>query len=178
MDGVALLTIFVLSIFVGFEVVSKVSSTLHTPLMSETNAISSVIAVGALLAVGVGLMGDGGPLWAHSPGRTLDCSTAPETPSALTERVSVLPLAWRMVMALRPRRPALSITERVRNPFDFSGKTVSRPRSAVAMGVPSASDAQVLDGRSPSGSARSWRRMPISSGTAILRPWRFSTAAA
>ena len=50
MDGVALLTIFVLSIFVGFEVVSKVSTILHTPLMSGANAISGITIVGALLA--------------------------------------------------------------------------------------------------------------------------------
>ena len=52
-DAVVWLTIFVLSVFVGIEVISKVSSTLHTPLMSVTNAISSVIVVGALLAVAV-----------------------------------------------------------------------------------------------------------------------------
>ena len=52
MDGVGLLTIFVLSIFVGFEVVSKVSSTLHTPLMSITNAISAIAVVGSILVTG------------------------------------------------------------------------------------------------------------------------------
>ena len=45
----ALLSIFLLSIFVGFEVVSKVSSTLHTPLMSGANAIHGVILVGAII---------------------------------------------------------------------------------------------------------------------------------
>jgi len=49
---VALLTIFVLSVFVGFEVVSKVSTTLHTPLMSGANAIHGVILVGAILVAG------------------------------------------------------------------------------------------------------------------------------
>ena len=49
MDGVALLAIFVLAVFVGFEVVSKVSSTLHTPLMSGANAIHGVIVVGVML---------------------------------------------------------------------------------------------------------------------------------
>ena len=44
--------IFVLSIFVGFEVISKVPSTLHTPLMSGSNAISGITIVGALLAAG------------------------------------------------------------------------------------------------------------------------------
>jgi NAD(P) transhydrogenase subunit alpha len=48
------LAIFVLAIFVGYYVVWSVTPALHTPLMSVTNAISSVIVVGALLAVGVG----------------------------------------------------------------------------------------------------------------------------
>ena len=52
MDGVALLTITVLSVFVGFEVVSKVSSTLHTPLMSGANAIHGIILVGAIIVAG------------------------------------------------------------------------------------------------------------------------------
>jgi NAD(P) transhydrogenase subunit alpha len=47
------LSIFVLAIFVGYYVVWSVTPALHTPLMSVTNAISSVIVVGALLAVGV-----------------------------------------------------------------------------------------------------------------------------
>jgi NAD(P) transhydrogenase subunit alpha len=49
------LSIFVLAIFVGYYVVWSVTPALHTPLMSVTNAISSVIIVGALLAVGVDL---------------------------------------------------------------------------------------------------------------------------
>ena len=49
------LSIFVLAIFVGYYVVWSVTPALHTPLMSVTNAISSVIVVGALLAVGVEL---------------------------------------------------------------------------------------------------------------------------
>ena len=48
-NGLALLSIFILSVFVGFEVVSKVSSTLHTPLMSGANAIHGVILVGAIV---------------------------------------------------------------------------------------------------------------------------------
>ncbi|TYL53588.1 NAD(P) transhydrogenase subunit alpha [Agromyces mariniharenae] len=52
MDGVALLTITVLAVFVGFEVVSKVSSTLHTPLMSGANAIHGIILVGAIIVAG------------------------------------------------------------------------------------------------------------------------------
>jgi H+-translocating NAD(P) transhydrogenase subunit alpha len=46
------LTIFVLAIFVGIEVISKVSSTLHTPLMSGANAIHGVILIGAILVTG------------------------------------------------------------------------------------------------------------------------------
>lgn len=45
----ALISIFVLAVFVGFEVVSKVSSTLHTPLMSGANAIHGIILVGAII---------------------------------------------------------------------------------------------------------------------------------
>jgi H+-translocating NAD(P) transhydrogenase subunit alpha len=51
-SGIGLLTIFVLAVFVGFEVVSKVSSTLHTPLMSGANAIHGVVLVGAILITG------------------------------------------------------------------------------------------------------------------------------
>jgi H+-translocating NAD(P) transhydrogenase subunit alpha len=50
--SVALLTIFVLAVFVGFEVVSKVSSILHTPLMSGANAIHGIILVGAVIVAG------------------------------------------------------------------------------------------------------------------------------
>jgi NAD(P) transhydrogenase subunit alpha len=49
---IGLVTIFVLSVFVGFEVISKVSSTLHTPLMSGANAIHGVILVGSMVVLG------------------------------------------------------------------------------------------------------------------------------
>jgi H+-translocating NAD(P) transhydrogenase subunit alpha len=49
---VAELTIFALAIFVGFEVISKVPTMLHTPLMSGTNAIHGIVLVGAMLIVG------------------------------------------------------------------------------------------------------------------------------
>jgi len=59
-------SIFVLAIFVGYYVVWSVTPALHTPLMSVTNAISSVIVVGALLAVGVALAAnEAGPIWAR-----------------------------------------------------------------------------------------------------------------
>jgi len=60
------LSIFVLAVFVGYYVVWAVTPALHTPLMSVTNAISSVIVVGALLAVGVPMLtNETGPLWAR-----------------------------------------------------------------------------------------------------------------
>src|SRR5207245_213457 len=60
------LSIFVLAVFVGYYVVWQVTPALHTPLMSVTNAISSVIVVGALLAVSVELVkSDSGPIWAR-----------------------------------------------------------------------------------------------------------------
>jgi H+-translocating NAD(P) transhydrogenase subunit alpha len=52
MDLFAELTIFVLAIFVGFEVISKVPTTLHTPLMSQTNAIHGIVMLGGLIVVG------------------------------------------------------------------------------------------------------------------------------
>src|SRR5262245_35559369 len=62
-------SIFVLAVFVGYYVVWSVTPALHTPLMSVTNAISSVIVVGALLAVGVPLVAnDAGPIWARALG--------------------------------------------------------------------------------------------------------------
>ena len=56
---VSLFGIFVLAVFVGYYVVWNVTPALHTPLMSVTNAISSVIVVGAILAVGVGAFASG-----------------------------------------------------------------------------------------------------------------------
>ena len=56
---ISLFGIFVLAIFVGYYVVWNVTPALHTPLMSVTNAISSVIIVGALLAVGAGAIASG-----------------------------------------------------------------------------------------------------------------------
>ena len=62
-------SIFVLAVFVGYYVVWSVTPALHTPLMSVTNAISSVIVVGALLAAGVALVGDDkGPYLARGLG--------------------------------------------------------------------------------------------------------------
>ncbi len=51
---VPLLFVFVIAIFLGFELISKVPSTLHTPLMSGSNAISGITVVGAIIAAGEG----------------------------------------------------------------------------------------------------------------------------
>jgi NAD(P) transhydrogenase subunit alpha len=51
-EFIGVLTIFVLAIFVGFEVITKVPPTLHTPLMSGSNAISGITLIGALLSAG------------------------------------------------------------------------------------------------------------------------------
>jgi NAD(P) transhydrogenase subunit alpha len=60
-------SIFVMAVFVGYYVVWSVTPALHTPLMSVTNAISSVIVVGALLAVGVQII-DSGTVFARALG--------------------------------------------------------------------------------------------------------------
>jgi NAD(P) transhydrogenase subunit alpha len=54
MDAIYLIFIFALSIFLGFELISKVPATLHTPLMSGSNAISGITVVGALVAANQG----------------------------------------------------------------------------------------------------------------------------
>ena len=66
---VFLFSVFLMACFVGYYVVWNVTPALHSPLMSVTNAISSVIVVGALLAVGVALVtNDAGPIWARALG--------------------------------------------------------------------------------------------------------------
>jgi H+-translocating NAD(P) transhydrogenase subunit alpha len=55
------LTVLVLAIFVGFEVISKVPSLLHTPLMSGTNAIHGIVLVGAIVVAGLPHQ----PTWIH-----------------------------------------------------------------------------------------------------------------
>ncbi len=57
MEAVFLAFILMLSIFLGFELISKVPATLHTPLMSGANAISGITIVGALTSAGAGLDG-------------------------------------------------------------------------------------------------------------------------
>jgi H+-translocating NAD(P) transhydrogenase subunit alpha len=53
MDLIIGITIFVLAAFVGFEVISKVPTTLHTPLMSQTNAIHGIVMLGGLIVIGL-----------------------------------------------------------------------------------------------------------------------------
>jgi H+-translocating NAD(P) transhydrogenase subunit alpha len=60
MDFITILSIFVLACFVGYYVVWSVTPALHTPLMAVTNAISSVIIVGALIAAAAPVIGAGG----------------------------------------------------------------------------------------------------------------------
>ncbi len=55
MEAVFLALVLMLSIFLGFELISKVPATLHTPLMSGANAISGIAIVGALISAGAGL---------------------------------------------------------------------------------------------------------------------------
>jgi NAD(P) transhydrogenase subunit alpha len=52
MDLIVQVTILVLAAFVGFEVISKVPTTLHTPLMSQTNAIHGIVMLGGLIVIG------------------------------------------------------------------------------------------------------------------------------
>ena len=54
LDLILGLTVFVLAIFVGFEIITKIPPTLHTPLMSGSNAISGITLVGAILSAGAG----------------------------------------------------------------------------------------------------------------------------
>jgi H+-translocating NAD(P) transhydrogenase subunit alpha len=54
MDFALLLTIFILALFVGAEIITKIPPTLHTPLMSGTNAISGIILIGALISTKLG----------------------------------------------------------------------------------------------------------------------------
>ncbi len=57
MDLITGLTIFALAVFVGFEIITKIPPTLHTPLMSGSNAISGITLVGAILATDTTLAG-------------------------------------------------------------------------------------------------------------------------
>jgi NAD(P) transhydrogenase subunit alpha len=70
MDFISILSIFVLACFVGYYVVWSVTPALHTPLMAVTNAISSVIIVGALIASAAGAL-------SSAPGKVAETTAAP-----------------------------------------------------------------------------------------------------
>ena len=63
MDFLTILTLFALAIFVGFEIITKVPPTLHTPLMSGSNAISGITLIGAILAAGSSGTLKGAAMW-------------------------------------------------------------------------------------------------------------------
>ena len=95
MDFIAILSIFVLSCFVGYYVVWSVTPALHTPLMAVTNAISSVIIVGALIASAAGALSSSpAKLVAAGPAQAVAVSKdiAP-TGVALAERIVAAPPA-------------------------------------------------------------------------------------
>src|SRR5258705_4363426 len=89
------LSIFVLAVFVGYFVVWSVTPALHTPLMSVTNAISSVIVVGALLAVGVAMVGSGGG-WGRGVGFV--------PPGFASGDIFVGFLGWQRMLSVRQKR--------------------------------------------------------------------------
>ena len=98
MDAVTLLTVVVLAVFVGFEVVSKVTSKLHTPLMSGANAIHGIILVGAVIVAG-----QAGAIRGCSPSRCSLWSSRPSTWSAASSSPTG---CWRCSAPGSPSRPA------------------------------------------------------------------------
>ena len=94
-EAIIWLTIFVLAVFVGIEVISKVSSTLHTPLMSGANAIHGVILVGAILVAGTA---DSTPILALS---------LVAVALAAINMVGGFVVTDRMLVMFRPRRTEL-----------------------------------------------------------------------
>ena len=99
-SGMALLTIFVLAVFVGFEVVSKVSTILHTPLMSGANAIHGVILVGAILVAG------------HADGTPILVLSLVAVVLATLNMVGGFVVTDRMLQMFRSRKPAAPPTSR------------------------------------------------------------------
>ena len=95
-DLITQLTVFALAVFVGFEVISKVPTMLHTPLMSGTNAIHGIVVVGAIIVVGEDLGGTSPPCSGSSP----SCS-APSTWSVASSSPTA---CSRCSGAGRPRR--------------------------------------------------------------------------
>lgn len=93
MDAVMILTMFVLAAFVGFEVVSKVSTTLHTPLMSGANAIHGIILIGAIIVT------------AHSGHWLVTAVGALAVVLATVNLVGGFWVTARMLRMFAPRRP-------------------------------------------------------------------------
>jgi NAD(P) transhydrogenase subunit alpha len=108
MDPVTLLTIVVLAVFVGFEVVSKVTSTLHTPLMSGANAIHGIVLIGAIIVAGQAV--DVGVLVVALVAVLL----------ATANLVGGFVVTDRMLQMFRPRKPAA--TAGLADPSAPSGK--------------------------------------------------------
>lgn len=90
MDFLSILSIFVLACFVGYFVVWSVTPALHTPLMAVTNAISSVIIVGALIAAAAGVLpvAPAAPLVVASAPVAVDTRVAPGGQATATEIIS------------------------------------------------------------------------------------------
>lgn len=117
MNNVGLLTIFMLSIFVGFEVISKVSAVLHTPLMSGANAIHGVILVGAILITGTSSGG-----------------------------VQLILGLVAVVLATANMVGGFVVTDRMLEMFKGRGKAAKAASKADAAGVASKADAAVTRG--------------------------------
>ena len=118
------LSIFVLAVFVGYYVVWSVTPALHTPLMSVTNAISSVIVVGALLAVGVALVAND----QGRSGRARSASSRWCSPRSTSSAASWSPSAcWRCTRRRRSEAP--------RHERQSRSAALSRRRRAVHPGA-------------------------------------------
>ena len=98
-EPIVWLTIFVLSVFVGIEVISKVSSTLHTPLMSGANAIHGVILLGAIIVT------------AHSSGAALVVGLVAIVLAAVNMVGGFVVTDRMLQMFTRRKRPAKDTTE-------------------------------------------------------------------
>ena len=105
-------TIFVLALFVGYYVVWSVTPALHTPLMSVSNAISGVVVIGALIAVGVDLA-QGASMGSKVLGTIALTLFAPEQTNSITnEQTNVVPNFYTDKFAFNsPNRQADSVTQ-------------------------------------------------------------------
>ena len=98
-DLFGLLLVFILAIFVGFEVISKVPTTLHTPLMSATNAIHGVVLVGAIFVVGT-------VFGAHMNGALLTALAIAAVALGTINVVGGFAVTERMLQMFKKREPA------------------------------------------------------------------------